>query len=292
MEDRVVPANLMLVVDTELDVDGPNDGVTGLREAIRLAQEAGAGPHMITFANTMNGKVFKLGDAGTEIKLTKTITIDGLGKNITVERDATKGDISLFEVQQTAVASIIGLKLQKGGGTLVFHGGAVVSSGNLTLQDCTFQNNAASFGGGLSVTDANVTANSGVVIQENTANLAGGGIYIRKVNAEFAPIVELTGATVSANTAAFTGGGIHLLNGDLRLDGALICCNNAVNNFSEATRGGGVFAADGTNVIAKNNPTIASNSAMTGDGLYLEVGAARTGTSTYVEDSEYDGNPA
>ena len=97
---------------------------------------------------------------------------------------------------------------------------------------------------------------------------------------------------MSANTAAFTGGGIHLLNGDLRLDGSLICCNNAVNNFSEATRGGGVFAADGTNVIAANNPTIASNGALTGDGLYLEAGAARTGTIIYVEDSEYDGNPA
>lgn len=320
LEARECPAPF--VVDTVDDVDGPNDGVTSLREAIRTANDAPAGVHRtITFADNMMNKVVKVGipnvlDESNTLELKNLITIDGLGKNVTIERDATKGDFSLFNVKQTAVASIIGLKLQlqKGGGNLVEFGGAVVSHGALTLQDCIIRESKAGYGGGvaatkgtLNVVDTTITENntwqdgegigqgggvyigtevtsasfSHASIVRNTAKYSGGGIWVDLPKAGNNPTITLNDTWVLGNTSASWGGGIGVRQTPSTTAGSpqLTLTGNtwiAFNKLTDTTEpGGGLYLGRGS--LLCDGVTFESNTAHEdATGAYTAAGTAVT----------------
>lgn len=77
-----------LIVDTVLDVVDAYDGVTSIREAIALAKDG----ETVTFAESMRDQTIVLN--GTPLELTKAVSLDADGLNVTLDGD--------FESTQTS----------------------------------------------------------------------------------------------------------------------------------------------------------------------------------------------
>ncbi len=328
LEPREVPA--VFTVTTNSDVVDANDGVTSLREAVNAANAEPAGQQqLITFAQPT--KTFPgLGPTITlnsQLTLQNSIYIAGPGADVlAITRNAAMGDFRLFEVKAGSSSIIGGLKLRGGKAPAGENGGAILDGGNLTVTGCVVRdstasrgggiatvaqtlsgggtqksaltiydtvitNNTADFGGGIAVVDGDMTASNGVEISLNTGTFGGGGIYIYKVATALAPQVNLTDIYITQNTTEWDGGGINCAEGAVTLTGGSITFNTAGTEGAER-RGGGVFLDEKGTLIAANNPTIGYNTATTGDGMYIKAGGAKSGSITYVDDSEYDGNSA
>ncbi|MCC8045815.1 MAG: hypothetical protein LIP12_09990 [Clostridiales bacterium] len=121
-------------------------------------------------------------------------------------------------------------------------GTVYVANGTFKMTDGTITGNSATYGGGIYLGSAKLTATGGIV-SNNTAATAGGGIYMEDGTATLSG-VEISGNTV---TAALTetettgaGGGIYMAKGTLTIKTGTKITGNT------AARGGGVFQSGGT----------------------------------------------
>ena len=159
-------------------------------------------------------------------------------------------------------------------------GGIYAKDSSLDVKDSFIDGNTAHYGGGLYVSDENVSGEAAsklihtVTNTEITNNTAkgtsgdfgmGGGIYVGTQN------LTITGSKVSGNKATGAGswgGGICVYNVgfDVTLD------NVQVENNTSHSKGGGVFAyniaAKPSKLTLKNGTTIKGNTAASGGGIY------------------------
>ncbi len=184
----------------------------------------------------------------------------------------------------------------------ILPGGAIATSGTLTIVDSRFEDNFATGSGGAvailpptgppagpvvaSITNtvfiSNVASQSGGAIENdggnltlnsvtiggslindgNSAGIDGGGLH-----ATGASTVTINGGTITGNTAAAEGGGVWNAAGTLNLAGAMISNNTAqsAGADSDAQGGGGLFN-DGGTVNVSGTSMFTGNVALDPDG--------------------------
>ncbi len=175
--------------------------------------------------------------------------------------------------------------------------GAVLNLGNLTIRDCSIEENASPFGGGIFNDGFTTIVNSSIVA--NGAAVSGGAIY------NFGGIVEILDSDVSGNFAdSGDGGGIYNDGGDLmvtnstfsgnfvEIDGGdgggiynrggdLAVTDSIVEN-SAAEDGGGVFNSSGGNFSISGSSFLGNFADFFGGGLYNDDGTGDVIETTFA----------
>ena len=261
---------------------------------------------LINFASGLQGTI-DLTQALPDLK--NNIDLEGPGaKNLTVQRDSSAPDFSVFTVDTGATVNLSGLTISGGnhiGGLAADVGGGIDNLGTLTVSNSVFSSNTASDGGGLfnsgtlMVTDSTFTNNSatydggggGGIWNQGTAtvnnstftdniapNGSGGGI---------AGVGTLTvnDSNFTNNTAAVEGGGI--------CDTAIVTVTDSTfTNNTAAVCGGGIFGA-GFFAVTVTDSTFVDNSSLFGGGIYHAGSVAgNTIGILLASDSTFTGNSA
>jgi hypothetical protein len=270
------PAQANTYTVTNTNDNGPGS----LRQALYYAN-ANPGADTVTFNASLNGQTISL---YSQVKITDSVMVTGPGAaNLTVS--VASGYYSrIFYVygQANTVNNVTISGLTLSHGNLYGNGGAILSNfygsggGNLTVQNCTIENNSAlyggggGFGGGIAAFGA---ASGGLVtltsdtIQNNYAKYGGGGVDTYTHNGS----VSVTGGTITGNTAYYKGGGGLYAQGNganVTLSGVTVS-----NNTSHNGGGGARLKPSGGTVLVENS-TIDGNRCTNdwGGGLYLRSG--------------------
>src|SRR5262245_23354925 len=229
LEDRSVPATF--TVNTLVDEnDGIAVGGVSLREAIAEANGNGTGLDTIDFDVSVTGTINLTGALPT---LNTDLTIDGPGANLLTVRRDTGGDYRLFEVAAGRTITLQDLTLANGGGHINGGGGAILTSGTLTVANCALVNNVDSsavlFGGGAINSAGGLTVRN-CTFSGNSSNWVGGAVYSSATTV-------ITNSTFSGSTAILNGGAVKLVGPD---------SFSLVNNTFSGNTGGGVFFSNAT----------------------------------------------
>ncbi|MCQ2303272.1 MAG: T9SS type A sorting domain-containing protein [Bacteroidales bacterium] len=170
----------------------------------------------------------------------------------------------------------------------IYGGGIYVSNGNVTINDATVSYNVAQtdHGGGIYVTGSSTVTVSGssTSIYQNTTGKSGGGIYMDNGT------MTVSGGSIDSNTATNNGGGIYMNNGTMTVSGGRIYLNTAtingggiyMNNGTMTVSGGSIYSNTATQngggiyaagTITVEDGTINENTAAAGGGVYIPVGS-------------------
>lgn len=166
-------------------------------------------------------------------------------------------------------------------------GGIAAKLSTVTLDDTTVENNKAVNGGGLFhlgiAVPGSLTLQNGSVIRNNIASSMGGGLFLwgnvglKSENSEISGNKALYGAGIAASqyTANFASPKLELV-------------DTKVNNNGDANTvmGGGIYAAQGVVLNAKNTKFL-GNTASSGGGILLW-----SNSSADLNNSEVSGNKA
>jgi parallel beta-helix repeat protein len=260
-----------VLIPTTFTVSNVSDsGAGSLRQAILNSNATPGATDTIVFQGLPSPPTINLAAASGQLNITDSVTIIGPGAgNLTV---SGQNAIRVFNVENAT--SVITVSIS---GMMIAGGNGIPVSGG-----------TASDGGGVRVTDENLTLD-GVVITGNSVGGTndGGGIGITSVTN-----LVIRNSTVSGNTAADSGGGIYFFSG-----GSLLLENSTVsgNTAPGLNGGGGIYffgavAAGGFTIrnstVANNSATNATTGASGGGGIVLR---SFTGT-TLIQDSTISGN--
>ncbi len=159
-------------------------------------------------------------------------------------------------------------------------GGIYVSQGNVTVSGGQVMANSADYGtgGGICDLDGNVNLTAGAVVEGNYSRAKGGGIYDAAAASTMG--VQITDATVSGNVAAISGGGVYVSTGTIGVLDSTIYKNHA-NRKS----GGGLDDKDANGSVIVTNSTIGGNAAVSTGGGISSSGTATINNSTIVLNS-------
>ena len=215
-------------VTTNSNSNDPNDGLTSLREAIVLANNA-PGQDTITFSSSVTGEILV---AGTFPKLITDIVMEGPGADRLALRYAASGDVvpRVFYVKFGAKATIRGLTISNSS-IQQYGGGILVEGATLTLENCAFT--------GIQGNDSPVSISGGklnvrnCLFDSNTA-INGGAIY--GLNST----MNVSNSTFYRNEATAAGGAIYNEDGILHVDNTTFAKNSAPS-------GGGIVNDKGAN---------------------------------------------
>lgn len=212
--------------------------------------------------------------------------------------------------------------------TTFVHGGAVQSTGRLSMVDSIVQSNSSTelgggifvgegsallnriqlvdnharfFGGGIVIQDANARLID-VIIEGNSSDFQGGGIH---VSSRFEKaIVEIDGGAIVENSAASTGGGLYAgryflpsvvdVNVFVQIYGNTTIADNSTTRPYEdgdvqEPDGGGIYSE--ANLLQINNTSISGNTSVgSGGGIHVESGLTRLGNSSVTSNqAQWDG---
>ena len=263
----VNPASLLSLTVTTLadDPSGPISGQTTLRDAITQADTDNADQYFINFAPGLQGTI----DLTNALPaLNNNIAIQGPGaSNLTVQRDSTAPDFSVFTVNSSEIVGISGMTISGGNAN---NGGGIYNNGTLTVNDSIFTNNSANYGGGIYNNEGTVTVTNSTF----TSN-PGDGIYNESA-------LTVVNCTFTSNSA-FQGGGIANF-GTVTVSGSTFTDNSAVGGV-----GGGIVSGIYTTVTVSNS-IFTGNSAASGSGggIYSDYILTVTG-STFSGNSAKNG---
>ena len=301
-------------------------GRLGLREAITLAAVDGKD---ITFANYYGTSDAIFGDTIVltegEILIDFDATITGLdAASLAVQ--ATE-DARIFNVATGTTVSVSGLTLT--GGSTTGRGGAILSYGDLTLENMVFtgnesamdggairqdygsltlinvdfDNNTANYGGGVYVFRGSLSVEGGS-FQENSAAY-GGAVYLREV-----VIAEFDGVDFNDNDTVYDGGAVFQFKGNMSITGgefkdnigrygaAVYVQEAATAEFSgvdftnnDAAISGGAIYQLGGNVVVTGGE-FEDNDAIKGDAGAVYITGDVAVTSTLIDSAIFTNNTA
>ncbi len=294
-----------ITVNTDLDVNDENDGLTTLREAVEAANPSGG--DSINFALNPNSTI-ALDSALGEIAFNKSLTIDGGTLGLTIDAGGgTNGMVGngdgfrIFNITDTTSGAsppevtMIGMKLT--GGDVSDNGGAIRSAGILTLQDMQIIGNAAQSGGGLFLNVKGSGTSQRVVlsienslIDDNQAFSSGGGIAFQSgSSAGGQDIVMIEGSTISNNETEGVGGGLHVQSNSGGNNEVIISTSEIKLNESQQDGGGINFLSNTSNLSILAGSTISGNTStfQTGGGVNF---SGTNGAKLRVEESTISGN--
>lgn len=233
-------------------VDDMNDGDgLSLREALYWAVEG----DVIRFHAGTDGTAILLTDTLTLGSY--TITIQGNGQGQTIIDGGGTNAFRIFTFSSDV--TLQGLTLVNGGASSV-DGGAVWTSGALTVDDCGFSGNTGEKGGAIYSESGAVTVTGGSVFQSNTAVYGGGAIFSSN------GMVTIQDSTFSANEATSgNGGAIFSYDGAVEVD-------NSTFSENVATLGGAIYASQNTVTISGGSQFSHNDASMSGGAIYASVG--------------------
>ncbi len=167
------------------------------------------------------------------------------------------GDGTVLSVTGTGVVYLDHLKLTEGDGG-DFSGGLSVNdfAGTITLNRLVIDQNRAFYGGGVGVHDspgAQLLLGDSVLIINNRANFAGGGLYCNDESI-IRSAHSATGSGISNNTVALSGGGLFLGNGcemtfgNGRIEPGFLDFRGIAGNQA-GMHGGGAFISNGAKLF-------------------------------------------
>ena len=182
--------------------------------------------------------------------------------------------------------------------TAVNGGGGLHSTGNVTINNVTFDGNSAGYGGAISLMGSgSITVNGSRFLGNSATGGNGGGIWNGST-------LSVTETTFTGNSSAFGGGGLHtqsgatstvtqstfngntgVYGGGINNGGTLTTGNVTLSGNIVTEAGGGLHnGANATSNII--NATFRGNSAGGGSGLYSTgAGSVVTLTNTLLADS-------
>lgn len=302
LEDRTVPSNFTAATVSDLIADINIANSFGGLNTITLTAPT-TSPYTLTAVdNTTDGA-----NGLPVIAANDNLTIQGNGDTI----DAS-GHGRLFDVAAGASLTLANVTLQGGlvyGTGAAAQGGAIYSSGSLTLEaGARISSNTVlggivsgflgdpAYGGGVYVAGGTATLTN-VALSFNTARggdsdfggpgaggglfVAGGTVTLSNVTVSSNSVVGGQGDGIGASGGPGAGGGVFVAGGTVTLSNATISSNSARGGdavtqwsgfgFGGSGAGGGVFVAGGT--VSLTNATVSSNSALGGSGSgYASVG--------------------
>lgn len=187
----------------------------------------------------------------------------------------TLGEIIVAESLTIAGPGVAGLTISGNGTARLFY----LSAPALTISGVTLAGGSTQNGGGILLGNNQTLSLTDVRVLGSQAT-TGGGIFLGGNST-----LSLTRSSVTGNSAAGLGGGIYFQNGGgLTVEASTISGNIA--GF-----GGGLYFYGATALpVVVRNSTVASNTAMTGNGGGLAL--FMTGGSVVIENSTIAGNSA
>jgi parallel beta-helix repeat protein len=262
---------------------------------VTTANNDGAGSLRYAVDNADNGRVIRIMlDPGSEIKLessleiTKDITIENIGGEVTITRADASFKESLFTINGGRTLTL-GSENDIVPTPIIIDGGSknalspitataalITVNGQLFMYDgVTLQNNknTESEGGGVYVFCGTFTMNGGI-ISGNESNAYGGGVYVWGQPGSLATFFMKKG-TISGNTVSNNGGGVCVQdNGQFEMTGGTIGGTKPEDKNIAGYNGGGVFVTYGSTFTMYNeNTMICGNEAKApnggGGGVYL-----------------------
>jgi uncharacterized repeat protein (TIGR01451 family) len=203
-----VPEMPSLIVNATQDVVNPYDNQTSLREAVEYADTLPT-PAAITFASNVAGQTFTLTQGPLDLNnTTALVTVDGGSAGVTIDGgNAT----TLFTVEGTATLDHVTLQNGNAGpGNDMSTGGAIYSTGSLTVLNSTIVNNTAgAFGGAIFINGGTLNLDQSTVaynaLSGNGAD--GGGVCVTN-----GATANLVGDTLTYNSAG-AGSNLALFGG-------------------------------------------------------------------------------
>lgn len=160
-------------------------------------------------------------------------------------------------------------------GGAIYINGSTLNINGTSSDNVQFKTNHAQYGGAIYAEASNI-AGSNVLIQGNSANNHGGGLYI----GQNSTITSLTDSVIKGNTATSSGGGLALeYNSTATITGSQVSENNAI-------WGGGITVEHDSN-LTLNNVNISTNTANNGGGIYNTSNSQLT-----VNGGTFSGNEA
>jgi len=158
-------------------------------------------------------------------------------------------------------------------------GGSFVYESSPAFTNCEFGENSSEFGGAVYCENSSSDL-TGCIIENNRANVGGGGLYV------YAASANLVNCTICSNTTDGDGGGLEFRGSQSTLSnctindnssdafGGGVSCHGSGLEFrhcrmksNDASRGGGLFIEGGSTTL--QNCTLVGNSAADAGGIYL-----------------------
>ena len=217
--------------------------------------------------NAKNGDtvtVLKDITGGVEIstKEITDLTIDLNDNSITATSDIAHGKcIMVMVVSDTMKNLTVQNGTLKGANAKGVRGGAISCEGDLTVKNCTFENNMASTGAAIAVTNFQKPVDltvDGCTFENNKAvDGAGGAIGIWKCGQ-----ANISNCTFTNNSGYSMGGAIYVDHGAVVLDNNTFTSNTA--NY------GGAIAGAETTITIKNSGLSKNGSAYYGGAIYIQ----------------------
>ena len=211
-------------------------------KSMTVTSETPDNPKQITRGDNANGYLFNIA-ADT--------TTDNSAVSVTLENIIVDGGSKANITAERALISVTG-------GELVLAGGAVIRNNNNTTDKGA--------GGGICIISGKVQMNSGVEVENCSAN-NGGGVALVESGAS----LVINGGTIhdcGATGSSGGGGAVYVQN-----NAAATMCSGELSDNQSVKDGGGVYVHSGT--FTQNGGTIAQNNAPNGGGVYIDQNQAK-----------------
>ncbi len=279
-----------IYVTTNQDVTNSGDGLISLREAIDYASSNGttirfscsgtielnstlvirksidliAGSTSIVLSPKGESRIMEIGDSDITVSLDNFIFRDG--------KAVQSGDIISTgqggAIQIVSGAEVLLNRCQFLDNESSDSGGAIYSSGHITIQDSIFENNiAGNHGGALAVNLGSITDNNvfvsidSSVFRGNSAQNYGGSLYFNAVSVTSSEVVKMIDTIISKSSAT-KGGAIYNENSPLSIIDSQIINNTA------SLQGGGLYISSSNSFLKIESTEVIQNQAFKGGGLY------------------------
>jgi len=177
------------------------------------------------------------------------------------------GGIAAVRAELTLSGSVAvsGNEAYQGGGLFLSDSRTWIVDGAAVSDNLVAAPDGGGEGGGVYVEGGALTLRE-VVIDSNRCSMDGGGVYVRALEGEPAPRLEVFDAEILFNRATQHGGGVAAFAAEVALEGADLKFNDAEGS------GGGLYMADEARGVIMGSQLASNDAREFGGGIYQEGG--------------------